>query len=1244
QNSSNLTPLYLAIQNGHEEVCEYLISIGANIHLLVDNKNALAYALKNKQLKCIELTLERTNFIFNNQYDMGNFLLMCKLGLWEFCEKIIAKFPQLAITPLEDRHKSFDEVVCYLDYICKNNEYLIFADLLKRKEVNSIGYLWDNIQSIYRIAIRYGSKEILAKLNTLGIVNPFNYNSQIFINQGSQFMPFKSYDLIQLAVKQNIPLIYNKYLEIDNIDIEHSTIDGKNLIYLAAESGNQKLVEKLIEKGAKLVAPNGKHIFYALTLNNHCHIIRHLVLRYQFDINAVIDEEYKLRTIDLACKQGNIETIVALIGYGASIDVPNSNKYLPVYYAIENKAPQVIRLIFKYELGNLVDILSFAIKSHHNEILGEILKNRPNYKGEILKFGLELMQVAIESRNLKVFKLLVEIGINPNNEFLHLAIRKGYHEIVSLLIANGVDVNYQDEEGNTAFNLAIQLGKNLCLNELLKINNLNQSIKNEGIALEERNLWIKHIISNNQSEKINSELIASIKAADIDKFTQVLNRYAIPVNWSINYEYKAEKIVGSLLDVAILEYQPPIIEYLLSQSELNPYEINSLGLTAVHLLMKNVDATYTIKLIENFKLDLNIINPNNGCNLLHFAVLTKNNAMIDYLINKQVDIHAEMSDGQTIMHLAIQQKSFDLVKKLIEHHGYSIHHKNSQQESCLAVALKNGNLVIAEYLVNMGANIFERDGFKERTMLHYAVMSEDINVVFFVLTCGVDTRTCDNMKMLPIHLAAKQGNTSIIELLSEQDSLLLTPTDIRNRDVKDFALIHKKIDTTTYLTKKYGVVNKKSVTEDKEINFKKYRFGDKTQLELAIIAEDQFTIASLIDSLPENDLETIKKAIAIAGGCANFNIFVYILNRLWDGENKQVLRSCMMAAIANNRIANVRELLNLIGSEIVFDDGNTPLKLAAECDSLEIFKEVYQYNKDYFVQMSSQEIYSILQNIIKNNNLTMAKILGENYSDDIMNFTDANGNTLLHHAVLNNKPNMLAYFMMNGWVDKNNHANMSALDIATKKKYSECVKYLSVVNNNSGVIKEINNMQANSSPLTNAYKTNNREIFKWLLEQGFNPYLVSFKSNNLKAESRKDMAKIYKDWYEDQIDEILKLLNYNLDFKNVDTFINMFDLLLVKLAEKCNLSKDMNHNSWNQLFIFMEIGLEKLNSMPKMALNFPKQMVNKIKNTYANREYFSIIEKILDSQYFLRLVKKLTKLNQNKNPELPNARCGGGLI
>jgi ankyrin repeat protein len=187
-------------------------------------------------------------------------------------------------------------------------------------------------------------------------------------------MSFKSYDLIQLAVKQNIPLIYNKYLEIDNIDIEHSTTDGKNLIYLAAESGNQKLVSQLIEKGAKLVAPNGKHIFYALTLNNHCHIIRHLVLRYQFDINAVIDEEYKLRTIDLACKQGNIETIVALIGYGAAIDVPNSNKYLPVYYAIENKAPQVIKLIFKYELGNLGDILSFAIKCHHNEVLNQTLK------------------------------------------------------------------------------------------------------------------------------------------------------------------------------------------------------------------------------------------------------------------------------------------------------------------------------------------------------------------------------------------------------------------------------------------------------------------------------------------------------------------------------------------------------------------------------------------------------------------------------------------------------------------------------------------------------------------------------------------------------------------------------------------------------------------------------------------------------------------------------------------------------
>jgi ankyrin repeat protein len=1116
-DSSGYPPLYLAIKHGHPPVCNYLLTMGATYSKLVNKGNALTLALQFRQVNCARKILEHCNYHIDidDGVDLDNFHTICKLGLWELARVIVETNPKALLKEFKViKEHELIEPTCYIEYLCKANAYSQFNSLMRlpATALRASGYVKENLRKIYQISIASASEEILRCLVKYNMTNPLANSDKIFGPQEAQSWLYREYDLIQYAFRKNIGLFHSNYLKNKDVDIERTTTDNKNLVYLAAESGNKNLLKILIDRNAQLYAPNGRHIFYALVTNNRSTIIRELVLRYDIDINIIIDKNNGMRAIDLACKLGNIDTILDLIACGGQIDEPNTVNKLAIHYAIQSNALHVTRLIFKYELGGLEPMLRFAILHHKNAVFDQIISNQDNYVSQILACSNELLVVAIEAGNLYVVKLLLGMGAKPDNSLLHLAVKYNQNLTLRLLLATEIDVNSVDSDSNTALHLACKNGNDLIILELIKHKQLNKKLYNNQrkLANELASEWIRNVVLNNNLDVIGKNLVKIIQDGSLSKFKSLISSYKIPINSKVSYTHNGNSAYFSLLEVAIFENNNIVIEYLLEQSGANPTEINSSGLTAVHLLMKLSDAQFVVSMIEKFNLDIHISNSVNGITPLHFAVLANNPALINYLITHGADIYAEESNSETIIELAIEHNSPELVKLLIEEHNYDLHHKSNILESPLAIALKTGNLAIAQYLVSKGADIFSIDGFNCRSMLHYAVLSENIKVVHYALTLGIDERIQDSKHMLALHLAAKQGNVDIVELLSNSNPLLLRATDMRGRNANDFALIHLKKEVSSYISKRYGNIFKDKPTFENAIRFKKYRHGGRSQLELAIIAEDQTNIERLIITVNPTDSNAIESAICYAAASANPTIFIYILNQLWNQVDHKVIRKSMMSAIVNNRTANLKEILKIIGSEIILEDGCSPIELACKYTTPEVLRCLLDYNHDNFIQPSAENIYLALKSTIDNNSITQAKMLIESCDTCWEGVVDSSGNSLLHHAVAKNRAQMLALFIMCGAEDKRNYAGNTARHLAHKDGKNECLKYLKFGSYDNSV--KSRSIKIKNTGL-NKYMEENEgtldyELFQWLCSfqnvnltnsEGKTPLHVAIKNRDRRA-------------------------------------------------------------------------------------------------------------------------------------------------
>ena len=214
-----------------------------------------------------------------------------------------------------------------------------------------------------------------------------------------------------------------------------------------------------------------------------------------------------------------------------------------------------------------------------------------------------------------------------------------------------------------------------------------------------------------------------------------------PLQWAAYYgrrdkfeqllELGAEKNVkssrgGTALHYATLGGRPRMVRYLLTEGGFDPNRSRNDGTTPLFLALENGRADLAELLLE-FDAQLNITD-NKNRTLAHAVSKSGLSGWLSKLQQSGVDLHQEDINGQTTLHVAVQNNNYTIVEDLVASYELNVNNQDARGRTPLYLAAENNRAAILDFLLknNANPNIADDGG---RTSLHGLAQSgqpEDI--------------------------------------------------------------------------------------------------------------------------------------------------------------------------------------------------------------------------------------------------------------------------------------------------------------------------------------------------------------------------------------------------------------------------------------------------------------------------------------------------------------------------------------
>ncbi len=322
------------------------------------------------------------------------------------------------------------------------------------------------------------------------------------------------------------------------------------------------------------------------------------------------------------------------------------------------------------------------------EILkAEISKGHSPSQGNAAFFDPTTLAINNRAAN-EVIKFLIEQDGNGvdkkthhSRTYLQWAAASGNLEIVNYLIEKGADVHYKDSHGDAVIAYAAASGnKNLTVYEALFNAGVDPSTTYEDGA----NL-IMLAIANDPDLVITEYFISKGLTLDAkDLHGRTVADYAIKLG---NIQ---------LLEKLIAKGIHPTDQALFFAAQGSRAKVNGLEVYQY--------------LIETLNLNPKVLNPN-GATILHALARRGDNTLINYFVEKGVDVAKADNDGNTVLMGLSGGRNIELVSKILSK-DKNVNAINSEGESALTKAISSGSPEIVSLLVENGADtkIVDKNG------------------------------------------------------------------------------------------------------------------------------------------------------------------------------------------------------------------------------------------------------------------------------------------------------------------------------------------------------------------------------------------------------------------------------------------------------------------------------------------------------------------------------------------------------
>jgi ankyrin repeat protein len=319
---------------------------------------------------------------------------------------------------------------------------------------------------------------------------------------------------------------------------------------------------------------------------------------------------------------------------------------------------------------------------------------------------------------------------------LHRAAWGGSAIVVKRLLEEGSNANVEDNDGNTALHIAVEMGFEVVVALLFDKENINAKGRNGLTPL--------HCAVMSGNNKLVERL----------------------VSWGADVGAKDHNMGWTPLHIAAENGQSPVVELLLK----NDTDVNArdtkISWTPLHFAaMKGHEAV--VKLLVKNGADVSA-KDTEGWTPLRFAANRKLEAVVRLLIYYGADVEATSDKIRwTPLHLEAVDGQRGIIKLLVEN-GLDID-TMSDTGSPLHLAAQNGQEIVAKLLLDKGAKIDaqEEDG---TTPLHWAARSGKEGVVRLLVSEGAYIDMNDRWGRSPLMLAVENGHGEVVKVLIENDA------------------------------------------------------------------------------------------------------------------------------------------------------------------------------------------------------------------------------------------------------------------------------------------------------------------------------------------------------------------------------------------------------------------------------------------------------------------------------------------
>ncbi|XP_046337772.2 ankyrin repeat domain-containing protein 17-like [Haliotis rufescens] len=783
-----ITPVMLAVDKGHNDVVELLVSKGADVSFLDKGHGTLLhFACRGGNVEVVKFVLSLGMLSINSRgwKKMTPVMTAADKGHKEVVELLVSKGADVSL--LDKGHDTL------LHLACKggNVEVVKFVLSLGMLSINSRG--WQEMTPVM-LAADKGHKEVV----------------ELLVSKGADVSLLdKGHDtLLHLACKGGNVEVVKFVLSLGMQSINSRGWQEMTPVMLAADKGHKEVVELLVSKGADVSLLDKGHdtLLHLACKGGNVEVVKFVLSLGMQSINSRGWQE--MTPVMLAADKGHKEVVELLVSKGADVSLLDKGHGTLLHLACKGGNVEVVKFVLSLGMLSInsrgwqeMTPVMLAADKGHKEVV-ELLVSKGADVSLLDKGHGTLLHFACRGGNVEVVKFVLSLGMLSINSRgwkkmtpVMLAANKGHKEVVELLVSKGADVSLLDKGHDTLLHLACKGGNVEVVKFVLSLG--MQSINSRG--------WKKMtpvMLAADKGHKEVVELLVS-KGADVSLL---------------------DKGHDTLLHFACRGGNVEVVKFVLSLGMLS---INSRGwkkMTPV-MLAANKGHKEVVELLVSKGADVSLLDKGHDT-LLHLACKGGNvevvkfvlslgmqsinsrgwkkmtpvmlaadkghKEVVELLVSKGADVSLLDKGHDTLLHLACKGGNVEVVKFVLSLGMLSINSRGWKKMTPVMLAANKGHKEVVELLVSKGADVSLLDKGHD-TLLHLACKGGNVGVVKFVLSLGMlSINSRGWKKMTPVMLAANKGHKEVVELLVSKGA--------------DVSLLDKGHDTLLHLACKGGNV------------------------------------------------------------------------------------------------------------------------------------------------------------------------------------------------------------------------------------------------------------------------------------------------------------------------------------------------------------------------------------------------------------------------------------------------------